>query len=81
MVADTELTRNPPRPTPTLSVVEGENDAAKAARYKEELAKAGDAVCKIITAAKRDGLTLTWGTAVDGMGNIFVAQISASKEL
>ena len=77
MTADSELARNPPRPT--LTTVKG--DVEKAQDYKKRLAELLQPVCDLVTEAKRDGIILNYQCMNDATGRQFVSSLSALKEL
>jgi hypothetical protein len=79
MTADTDMTRHPPRPVATLATAK--TDVQKAAEYKEQLSEVFPRICEIMTAAKREGITITWSIQVDAMGKAFVSALSASRDL
>lgn len=58
-----------------------ETDIEKAHKYRVRMAEALKEPCKIMTDAKRDGITMSFNLATDAMGNTFIASLTTTKEL
>ena len=62
-----------------LSVVKG--DIEKAKEYKQQVADLAKPICDVLTKAKKEGIIIAYSVQADAMGNYFLAQLTATKEL
>jgi hypothetical protein len=78
MVADTELSRHPPRPP---QLVPSKSDVEKAREYKDQLAALAAPICELMTKAKSEGILMSYSLQPDATGRFFINMLSAVKEL
>lgn len=67
------------RTAPELTIVK--TDVDKAREYKEQLAELAKPICELLTKAKKEGINISYNLSPDAIGNYFISQLSATKEL
>lgn len=64
-----------------VTLVTTKSDEERAAEYKAQMRAAADKVCEIVTAAKRDGILISWQMSWDAAGRAFVSSVDSMKPL
>jgi hypothetical protein len=75
------LMRGEPQTAEVVTLTQPKTEEERVAEYKAALRTHAEKLCEVMTAARRDGLILSWQAGWDVAGRAFVQSVDAMKPL
>lgn len=76
-----KIFRGPDDTNKVVALEQPKSDEQRAAEYKVEVRKLVESICDVMTAARREGLVLSWQIGWDAAGRAFVHTVDSVKPL